>query len=390
MAGIDNIVPLSTNGGQQRILATQSGSRSLPAGYIHLGVAKEIAPTLRDLGIDPDPIIQDVGLDPHSFDDGSNVIPHTALGRLCTLSVARTNCTHFGLLVGQRATILSLGIIGRLMLHSATVGDALRSLVSHLSIQNRDAVPSLVVEADTALFSYSIYQPDVESADQISDGAIACALNALRALCGSEWSPIEVLLPRQTPTDQEPYRRHFRAPVRFNQEIAAIAFPARDLKLRIVGADPLLHAMLEERICQIKGEPRANFTDHVRRVLRTRLPRAPCSASGVAALLAMHRRTLTRHLSGEGTGFRALTNEVRFEVARQLLAGTRLSLGQIAAVLGYSEASAFTRAFRRWAGQTPTAWRAGGRDGDELTISMTQTADRSSPSIKRYAPVETK
>ena len=60
-------------------------------------------------------------------------------------------------------------------------------------------------------------------------------------------------------------------------------------------------------------------------------------------------------------GYRAIANEVRFEIARQLLEDTEVPLGQIAAALGYSEASAFTRAFRRWAGQTPSDWRAGCR-----------------------------
>ena len=121
--------------------------RTLPPGYIHLGVAKEIVPTLRDFGLAPDPVIREAGLDPGLFDDGTNVIPHAALGRLLTLCVARTHCPHFGLLVGQRATILSLGMVGRLMQHSQTVGEAIRALVANLSIQNRGAVPSLTIAA---------------------------------------------------------------------------------------------------------------------------------------------------------------------------------------------------------------------------------------------------
>src|SRR5215212_628482 len=305
----------------------------LPPGYIHLGVAKEIAPVLRDFGIDPERVIREAGLDPLLFDDGTNVIPHAALGRLLTLCVSCTNCPHFGLLVGQRATILSLGMVGRLMQHSDTLGDALRALVSNLSIQNRGAVPSLSISDDTALFTFSVYQTDVESADQISDGAIAVTVNTLRSLCGSDWNPAEVLLPRAVPADPEPYRRHFRAPVRFDQEIAAIAFSARDLDLRIAGADPLLRVMLEERITKLKGGPGSEFSDDSRR------------------------------LKGDGMGYRAIANEIRFEIARQLLEDTEVPLGQVAAALGYAEASAFTRAFRRWSGGTPTAWRVDGHHG---------------------------
>src|SRR5215212_2076092 len=188
----------------------------LPPGYIHLGVAKEIAPVLRDFGIDPDRVIREAGLDPLLFDDGTNVIPHAALGRLLTLCVSCTNCPHFGLLVGQRATILSLGMVGRLMQHSDTLGDAMRALVSSLSIQNRGAVPSLTISGDMALFTFSVYQPEAESADQISDGSLAVAVNAIRSLCRADSNPTEVFLPRAAPADQTPYRRHFRAPIRFN------------------------------------------------------------------------------------------------------------------------------------------------------------------------------
>jgi AraC-like DNA-binding protein len=271
--------------------------------------------------------------------------------------VARTRCSHFGLLVGQRATILSLGMVGRLMQHSDTVGDAIRALVANLSIQNRGAVPSLTLVGDTALFTFSVYQAEAESADQISDGSLAVAVNAIRALCGANWSPSEVLLPRRAPADAGAYRRHFRAPVRFNEERATLVFPARDLDLRVAGADPMVRALLEERIEQLKGRKGCEFSDDIRRLLRTQMTSSHCSAEDIAGLLAMHRRTLTRRLKDGGTGYRAISSEIRFEIARQLLGDTMVPLGQIAAALGYSEASAFTRAFRRWAGQTPTVWR---------------------------------
>jgi AraC-like DNA-binding protein len=358
---IDSTLPprTSISGPSSALTLPQSKARrTLPPGYIQLGVAQEIGPILRDFGIDPEPVIQEAGLDPCLFDDGASVIPHSALGRLLTQCVERTRCPHFGLLVGRRATILSLGLVGRLMQHSETVRHALRALVANLSTQDRGAVPSLVLCGDTALFSFSVYQPEGQSADQICDAALAVTVNALRSLCGSEWTPSEVLLPRVAPADQEPYRRHFRAPVRFNQEIAAIVLPARDLDRVVTGADPILRAMLEEQIQQLKGAPNSALADDIRRLLRTRMTsNNNCSVADIAHLLTIHRRTLNRRLQGSGS-YRAIANEVRFEIARQLLEDTQVPLTQIAAALGYSEAAAFTRAFRRWSGQTPTGWRA--------------------------------
>jgi AraC-like DNA-binding protein len=335
--------------------------QTISPGYVHLGVNREIAPTLRDFGIEPDALIRAAGLDPALFKDGTSVVAFTALARLYALCAVHTRCPHFGLMVGQRSTILSLDLVGRLMQHSETVGAALDALVSNLSVQDRVVVASLTVSDDTALLTFAAYQPDNMSAEQITAAALAVTTNALRTLYGADWRPTEVLLPRTMPAETGPYRRHFRAPVRFNQESATLVFPARDLKRRIAGADPVLRAMLEDQIRRLRGNTGSEFSDDIRRLLRTRITSRRCSADEMADLFAMHRRTLTRRLKDGGSGYRTIANEVRFEVARQLLEDTDVSFGEIAAALGYSEASAFTRAFRRWSGQTPTAWRGDGR-----------------------------
>jgi AraC-like DNA-binding protein len=106
------------------------------------------------------------------------------------------------------------------------------------------------------------------------------------------------------------------------------------------------------------GDGSGPLTDDLRRVLRTELLRHSCTAAAIARLFSMHRRTLSRHLRTEGRAFRQLANEIRFEIACELLEGTDMALSQISAVLKYSEPSAFTRAFRRWSGLSPSVWRA--------------------------------
>lgn len=100
------------------------------------------------------------------------------------------------------------------------------------------------------------------------------------------------------------------------------------------------------------------LTEDLRRVLRIELLRDACSVTTIARLFSMHRRTLNRHLRTEGLAFRQVANQIRFEIACELLENTDMALSQVAAVLRYSELSAFTRAFRRWSGQTPSAWRS--------------------------------
>ncbi|EIC21573.1 helix-turn-helix transcriptional regulator [Thiorhodovibrio frisius] len=82
------------------------------------------------------------------------------------------------------------------------------------------------------------------------------------------------------------------------------------------------------------------------------------SLAHVARLFALHRRTLNRRLKAHGTSFKILIEEARYDVARQLLRDTSLPIADIAASLDYADASAFTRAFKRWSGVSPGAWRA--------------------------------
>ncbi|MPR10523.1 helix-turn-helix transcriptional regulator [Microvirga tunisiensis] len=106
------------------------------------------------------------------------------------------------------------------------------------------------------------------------------------------------------------------------------------------------------------GSASSRFGEDLRRVLETELLKGPCTSIEIARLFSMHHRTMSRHLAHEGITFQQLVDEIRFALARDLLANADMALDQISVVLRYSEPSAFTRAFRRWAGQSPSAWRA--------------------------------
>ncbi|MGY2906222.1 helix-turn-helix transcriptional regulator [Bradyrhizobium sp. URHC0002] len=109
-------------------------------------------------------------------------------------------------------------------------------------------------------------------------------------------------------------------------------------------------------------EDRQSMTHAVSRVLRARVIFLNPSLEEIADEFSMQPRTLNRRLQAEGTTFRALTSEARFEVARQLLKGTRMRIADVALALGYANASGFSNAFHRWAGAAPSEWRSHHRD----------------------------
>jgi AraC-like DNA-binding protein len=325
-------------------------------GLSRPGVARAVFTALIELGADPHELAAEAGLDPGLFECGGRV-PYAALGRLIAHAAHRTDCPHLGLLVGRRATLASLGRLGLLMRHSDTVGDALRALEAHSGTQNWGAVVGLAIDGDIAVLSYCPYGPDATGAPLHSDRALATTTGILRTLAGTGSALSEVLLPRSMPRDPLPYRDFFRAPVRFNQEVAALVFPARLLAQRISGADPAIRRRADDRIRRLEAEHAANLTDELRQYLRAQVTRQRCKAELVARLRQVSRRTLSRRLRAEGTTFRQLANEAQCRVAQQLLTDTSMTMTQVAAILDFSEPAAFSHAFRRWSGMTPSAWR---------------------------------
>ena len=270
---------------------------------------------------------------------------------------AATGCPHFGLLLGQHTGLEALGLVGNLVEHSPDVGKALQNLVLHLHLHDRGAVPILTIEGDRVLLGYAVYQPGIEGTRYIYDLAMAIGLNIMKGLCGRDWTPAEVLFSHSRPADPEPFRRLFRSPLRFDSERTALVFPRGCLSQPLPGADAKLSRLLEARIAQLESLGAWDLVDQTRRVLRNLLLGGRGSIDQVAEIFGIHRRTLNRRMRARGLTFQELVEEVRYDIARQLLGETDLDIVAIAAVLDYSDAAAFTRAFRRWAGTTPAAWR---------------------------------
>jgi AraC-like DNA-binding protein len=331
---------------------------------VRTSASAAIPALLRTLGANPAGVLAGAGVDPAVFDDPDNVIPLASLGRLMKHCVAATGCQHFGLLVGQQSGLQRLGLVGLVVRYSPDVGTALSKLGSYMHLHNGGAIATVLAAGDATILSFDIHQPDVEAVEQMVDGAIAALFNAMRSLCGGEWQPIEVRFAHRRPDDVGPFRRFFRAPLHFDAEQTSVVFSSHWLDHRLAGADVELQQLLQQQIDALEARHGDEFPAQVRSVLRTGLLTGHGSAVQVAALFSIHSRTLRRRLGQFGTSFKALVDESRFDISRQMLRNTALDISQIAGSLDYADASAFTRAFRRWSGTTPAAWRAVSRPED--------------------------
>ncbi|PWB64294.1 MAG: AraC family transcriptional regulator [Betaproteobacteria bacterium] len=333
--------------------ANSSGPVDEPATRL-VGALTAVPGLIRELGVDPGPVLAAAGLQANALDEPSGRIPYEGFVRLLREAAARTACPHFGLLVGGAWHVADLGVTGELMRHSPTVGEGLDEFVVNHHLNSAGGAAFVVKREGFVDFGYAIYIPVEGTTAVVYDAVLAAAVNVLRDLCGEDWNPSEVLLQRPAPADLAPYRQHFRAPLRFGAEFAAIRFPERTLALAIAGAET---ARLEQARARVAAAGRATLVRQASRVLRTLLLHGKGSGDDVAQALSLHRRTLNRRLSAQGTTFQKVLDAVRFAVARELLRDSDISIAEIATALAYADYVSFTRAFKRWEGTSPGAWR---------------------------------
>jgi AraC-like DNA-binding protein len=343
-----------------KVLAGTTGNHGKQlAAFVRVGPLMGIPAVLQELGHEPGPILDRAGLKPVQFTDPDFEIPYIDAGRLLASCVAVTGCRHFGLLVGVHAGPSSLGVAGFMLRSAPDVGRALRGLVQHLDLHDQGGVPTLQVNGGSSQLGYDIILPGVEAADQIFELSMAIGCNIMRGLCGRDWNPAEVLISARQPQDLAPYRRFFRAPIRFNAEQTALVFPTRWLDHQIPSADALLHRHLEKEAAELHNlrNSDADIIGSLRRLLRKSLVARQCTLADLARQLHIHERTLNRRLQEEGTNFRRELDAIRYEMARHFLVESAMPITRIARTLNYADVSAFSRAFKRWAGITPAEWR---------------------------------
>lgn len=350
--------PLPPSGIDIVSCAAESPSRT---GTVRVAGLTGFVDLVSELGGDAAHLIAACGLTRETLANPDNIIPFGLGARLLHLAAAELGCPHFGMLLGQRQDLALLGPIGFLMQHSPDVRSALANLLRYMHLHVEGANARLVVREGLVEFSYRILIPGVLGAEQVYGVCMANEFRFMQLLCGRDWRPAAVHFCFRAPPDEAPFRSFFGAPVRFDQPASAVVFPEQYLDRRISSADPALGDILQRYVSQIESRHSGDFAGQLRSVIRTLLPTGSCTADRVAGLFAMHRRTLHRLLSADGTTFEQVMDTMRQEIAVQMLEQSDMKLALLADMLGYNELSSFNRAFRRWTGSSPSEWRTLGR-----------------------------
>jgi AraC-like DNA-binding protein len=200
---------------------------------------------------------------------------------------------------------------------------------------------------------------DIPTPRQQNEYGMAVRLNAIRMMVGSQWAPLEVQFAHEKPANSSEHERVFCAPVLFGYTTNNFLVETEFLDSNVPAADPGIYRIIRRYLERILEEiPQEDgLIPSVRRAIAESLREGEPSLGRIAKGMAMSPRTLQRHLKERGTDFKNLVDDTRRRFALTYLKNRRNSLTEIAFLLGYSDGSAFNRAFKRWTGSTPLTYR---------------------------------
>ncbi len=285
-------------------------------------------------------------------------ISYRAFLNLLENSATELACPHFGLQLSRHQGISILGTLGFIMREAPDVVTALAELSKYFTLHNQGAEVSLSLDSGAAQLGFESKLPGHLPMGQQMDLVVGIGLNIMRLLCGRRWNPQAVYLAHAEPEDRKPYRELFDCPLHFNAEASMMIFPVETLAMKISAADDQLHKILKEHLTLVKESYPDNYPDQIKHLIRQALLTGNCSVDRVASYLSITKRTLQRQLKREDIAYKDLLEDVRFDMATRYLVDSDSSLTILAEMLGYSELSAFSNAFKSKTGLSPREWRA--------------------------------
>lgn len=324
----------------------------LPAIYLHL-----VQQVLNARGMDSRRLLVESGLDPDSLLQEETRIPLSTAAVFMHRAIIESREPGLGFLLAEELRLPLHGPLGRAVMSSDNLREVLDMITRFISLrmpllqvttyrEDRYSVIEFSGEGPAALMDFVL--------DAVTLGCVYMGQQIISARTHDSF--IERKGPE--PACMSRFREHIPVPIRYARRRNAVLFPVEwlDYPIRFSDAEvaQVSRAQCEQSLHQLTQDQ--GLRPRVRRIVATSHPFPP-RLGQVAQSLFMSERTLKRHLQGEGATYQEVVDDVRLERAEKLLTTTRLSLGQISDALGYADAANFTRAFKRWTGISPSAYR---------------------------------
>lgn len=329
---------------------------TVPAGWV-----LTLARTLEYHNCDSRKIFGVAGLDLDSINDSCQRIPIGPVTKIWHLAELEIGDSTYGLDTHKFVTPTTFHALGIALWSSPTLKDALERLARYGKVLNNASIKSFEETCDSWCLTVSVLRDsnnDPMIAYQDLDGFFAALIGICRTIYHQDYNPALLELERAPPENSHRHEDLFRCPITFLASDNRIFFEKQTINDPLTASDPdtarQAEALTAERLAALEKE---DLTNRVYLQLLKALPSGQINESGIAANLNMTLRQLQRKLSEEDNSFRSIVDKTRKDLALQYIRNHNIPINEISYLLGFTEAANFSRAFKRWTGKSPGAFR---------------------------------
>lgn len=311
-------------------------------------------------GISLEEALRGAGVNPLLIESPDNRITAADINRIIELALRITEDESIGLKLGARLNKGFSNILGYILMNCADLREGLQKYRKYEKVLDQTSVTSAITEGNLVILTMKIIDPFLAENRQYCDYKVAGTYSYLKLLTGEKIVLKEVWLTHSKPKDVSSYEEVFHCPVLFDKTELALVLDREILNLPVCEPNRELLTILEQRITEIfrmNYEDPTRYTNKVKKIILRDISRNAPTLDKVAKELAVSVRSLQMYLKSEGTTYTKLLNEIQEAMAIDYLADRKLSIDEIAYILGFTERSTFHKAFKKWTNFTPGEYR---------------------------------
>ena len=317
--------------------------------------------TLEAHGLDSRKLFEKAGLNPAKLRNPDARYPDKRIMQLWQSALAEIKDPCLGLEVASYFHATTLHALGFAWLASQTLKDAFARLIRYSRIITD--VEKFSFEETTQDYRFIMHLPNGRPYFPFEDydAAFAIAVKLCRMSVGEDFSPKHIMMQRPEPACVDRFYEYFRCSIDFASDSYEVWFHKQDIVKQLPTANERLALMNDKVVMDYLIElDKDDIVMQVKQQFIERLPSGTVSQKDIAAALYMSERKLQRKLVERKTSYKKILDEIRSELAKGYINDARLSINEITYLLGFSEPANFTRAFKRWHGVAPSAYRMSG------------------------------
>jgi AraC-like DNA-binding protein len=312
---------------------------------------------LESYGIDPEPLFWEMAMDPEFMEQPGGRYRLDSIDKLWSKASEVIGDPCFGLKAAELWHPSYLSALGYAMLASNCLRTALERVLRYHRVLSDEEFMKLE-ETEEGLRYNLIFSHEWRDIPERSDAALAVTLSMCRLNYRADLAPVSVTLTHPKPICSAKFFEYFRSPVVFDAPTNSLTLPMDAVDKKLPGSNPLLAEINDQVMIKYLAElDQESITHKVQATIIDQLPSGNVTDESVAQDLHVSPRKLQRQLQSVGTTFNTLLNETRRDLARTYLRDHHHNMTEIAFLLGFSESSAFSRAFKRWLGVSPSEYR---------------------------------